>query len=77
MQERRTQSISIIFRLRRTPQSRYNSTGEPSRLIYFSFATLTSVSYVTLSIHRFARPGDGRSTHRQLYPAILIATSLG
>jgi hypothetical protein len=44
-----------------------STTGEPSRLIYFSFSTLTSVSYGdAYPIHRMARS-----------PSILIATLVG
>jgi len=39
-----------------SPLSLESPTGEPSRLIYFSFATLTSVSYGdAYPIHRIAR----------------------
>ncbi len=54
-------------------------TGEPSRLIYFSFATLTSVSYGdAYPIHRVARSlAMAEALIGQLYPAILIATLVG
>src|SRR2546427_13220060 len=54
-------------------------TGEPSRLIYFSFATLTSVSYGdAYPIHRIARSlAMMEALIGQLYPSILIATLVG
>jgi Ion channel len=54
-------------------------TGEPSRLIYFSFATLTSVSYGdAYPVHRVARSlAMAEALIGQLYPAILIATLVG
>jgi len=54
-------------------------TGEPSRLIYFSFATLTSVSYgEAYPIHRIARSlAMAEALIGQLYPSILIATLVG
>jgi hypothetical protein len=54
-------------------------TGEPSRLIYFSFATLTSVSYGdAYPIHRIARSlATAEALIGQLYPSILIATLVG
>jgi hypothetical protein len=54
-------------------------TGEPSRLIYFSFATLTSVSYGdAYPIHRVARSmAMAEALIGQLYPPILIATLVG
>ena len=54
-------------------------TGEPSRLFYFSFATLTSVSYGdAYPVHRIARSmATAESLIGQLYPAILIATLVG
>ena len=54
-------------------------TGEPSRLMYFSFATLTSVSYGdAYPIHRVARSlATAEALIGQLYPAILIATLVG
>ena len=54
-------------------------TGEPSRLIYFSFETLTTVSYGdAYPVHRIARSmTTAESLIGQLYPAILIATLVG
>ena len=54
-------------------------TGEPSRLIYFSFATLTSVTYGdACPIHRIARSlAMAEALIGQLYPSILIATLVG
>jgi hypothetical protein len=54
-------------------------TGEPSRLIYFSFATLTSVTYGdAYPVHRIARSlAMAEALIGQLYPAILIATLVG
>ncbi len=54
-------------------------TGEPSRLIYFSFSTLTSVSYGDAHpVHRIARSlATAEALIGQLYPAILIATLVG
>jgi hypothetical protein len=54
-------------------------TGEPSPLIYFSFATLTSVTYGdAYPIHRVARSlAMAEALIGQLYPAILIATLVG
>ena len=54
-------------------------TGEPSRLIYFSFATLTSVGYGdAYPAHRVARSlATAEALIGQLYPAILIATLVG
>ncbi len=54
-------------------------TGEPSRLIYFSFATLTSVGYGdAYPVHRVARSlVTAEALIGQLYPAILIATLVG
>jgi hypothetical protein len=53
--------------------------GEPSPLIYFSFATLTSVTYGdAYPIHRVARSlAMAEALIGQLYPAILIATLVG
>ena len=55
------------------------STGEPARLIYFSFATLTTVSYGdAYPVHRVARSlAISEALIGQLYPAILIATLVG
>ena len=54
-------------------------TGEPSRLIYFSFATLTTVTYGDMyPVHRIARSlATAEALIGQLYPAILIATLVG
>jgi hypothetical protein len=54
-------------------------TGEPSRLIYFSFGTLTSVAYGdAYPIHRIARSfAMAEALIGQLYPPILIATLVG
>jgi hypothetical protein len=54
-------------------------TGEPSRLIYFSFETLTTVSFGDVyPIHRVARSlAIAEALIGQLYPAILIATLVG
>jgi hypothetical protein len=54
-------------------------TGEPSRLIYFSFETLTTVSYGDVyPVHRIARSlTTAEALIGQLYPAILIATLVG
>jgi hypothetical protein len=55
------------------------STGEPSRLLYFSFATLTTLSYGdAYPVHRIARSlAIAEALIGQLYPAILIATLVG
>lgn len=55
------------------------SSGEPSRLIYFSFATLTTVSFGdAYPVHRIARSmAIAEALIGQLYPAILIATLVG
>jgi hypothetical protein len=54
-------------------------TGEPSRLIYFSFSTLTSVGYGDVRpVHRIARSlATAEALIGQLYPSILIATLVG
>ena len=54
-------------------------TGEPARLIYFSFATLTTVTYGdAYPVHRIARSlAMAEALIGQLYPAILIATLVG
>jgi uncharacterized membrane protein SirB2 len=53
--------------------------AEPSRLIYFSFSTLTSVGYGdAYPVHRIARSrATAEALIGQLYPAILIATLVG
>jgi hypothetical protein len=55
------------------------ATGEPGRLIYFSFETLTTVSYGdAYPVHRIARSlTTAEALIGQLYPAILIATLVG
>jgi len=55
------------------------STGEPSRLLYFSFSTLTTLSYGdAYPVHRIARSlAIAEALIGQLYPAILIATLVG
>src|SRR6202050_3810327 len=62
-----------------TPLTEGVSTGEPSRLIYFSFETLTTVSYGdAYPVHRVARSlATAEALIGQLYPAILIATLVG
>ena len=59
-----------------TPLAAGVPTGEPSRLIYFSFETLTTVSYGdAYPVHRIARSmTTAEALIGQLYPAILIAT---
>jgi hypothetical protein len=54
-------------------------TGEPVRLIYFSFETLTTVSFGdAYPVHRIARSlTTAEALIGQLYPAILIATLVG
>ncbi len=54
-------------------------TGEHSRLIYFSFSTLTSVGYGDVHpVHRIARSlATAEALIGQLYPSILIATLVG
>ncbi|MGD0733107.1 MAG: potassium channel family protein [Terracidiphilus sp.] len=56
-----------------------SSTGEPSHLIYFSFETLTTVSYGdAYPVHRVARSlAIAEALIGQLYPAILISTLVG
>jgi hypothetical protein len=62
-----------------TPLAVGVSTGEPARLIYFSFETLTTVSYGdAYPVHRIARSlTTAEALIGQLYPAILIATLVG
>jgi hypothetical protein len=62
-----------------TPLAAGVSTGEPARLIYFSFETLTTVSYGdAYPVHRVARSlAIAEALIGQLYPAILIATLVG
>lgn len=54
-------------------------TSEPSRLIGFSFSTLTSVSYGdAYPVHRIARSlATAEALVGQLYPSVLIATLVG
>src|SRR5207249_7604513 len=54
-------------------------TGVPARLVYFSFATLTTVGYGdAYPVHRVARSlAMAEALIGQLYPAILIATLVG
>jgi hypothetical protein len=62
-----------------TPLPAGVSTGEPARLIYFSFETLTTVSYGdACPVNRIARSlAIAEALIGQLYPAILIATLVG
>jgi hypothetical protein len=62
-----------------TPLAVGVATGEPGRLIYFSFETLTTVSYGdAYPVHRIARSlTTAEALIGQLYPAILIATLVG
>jgi hypothetical protein len=55
------------------------SADEPSRFIYFSFSTLTSVGYGdAYPAHRIARSlATAEALIGQLYPSILIATLVG
>jgi Ion channel len=73
LMERRPDAIHFQSSIAGSP------TGEPSRLIYFSFATLTSVSYGdAYPIHRVARSmAMAEALIGQLYPSILIATLVG
>jgi hypothetical protein len=62
-----------------TPLTPEVATGEPGRLIYFSFETLTTVSYGdAYPVHRVARSlTTAEALIGQLYPAILIASLVG
>jgi hypothetical protein len=62
-----------------TPLAAGVPTGEPSRLIYFSFEVLTTVSFGdAYPVHRVARSlATAEALIGQLYPAILIATLVG
>jgi hypothetical protein len=53
--------------------------GEPTRLVYFSFVTLTTVGYGdAYPVHRVARSlAIAEALIGQLYPAILIASLVG
>jgi hypothetical protein len=74
LMERRPDAIHFQSSIAGTPP-----TGEPSRLIYFSFGTLTSVSYGdAYPIHRIARSlAMAEALIGQLYPSVLIATLVG
>ena len=73
LMERRPDAIHFQSLVNGTP------TGEPSRLIYFSFSTLTSVSYGdAYPVHRMAHSlAMAEALIGQLYPSILIATLVG
>jgi hypothetical protein len=62
-----------------TPLTAGVATGEPGRLIYFSFETLTTVAFGdAYPVHRMARSlAIAEALIGQLYPAILIATLVG
>jgi len=62
-----------------TPLAEGVPTGEPGRLIYFSFETLTTLAYGdAYPIDRIARSlATAEALIGQLYPAILIATLVG
>lgn len=62
-----------------TPLAAGVPTGEPARLIYFSFETLTTVSYGdAYPVHRVARSlAIAEALIGQLYPAVLIASLVG
>jgi len=62
-----------------TPLATEVATGEPGRLIYFSFETLTTVSYGdAYPVHRIARSlTTAEALIGQLYPAILISSLVG
>ena len=62
-----------------TPLAAGVATGEPGRLIYFSFETLTTVSFGdAYPVDRIARSlTTAEALIGQLYPAILIATLVG
>ncbi len=62
-----------------TPLAAGVPTGEPARLIYFSFETLTTVAFGdAYPVHRIARSlTTAEALIGQLYPAILIATLVG
>ncbi len=73
LMERRPDAIHFESSLAEIP------TGEPSRLIYFSFSTLTSVGYGDVRpVHRVARSlATAEALIGQLYPSVLIATLVG
>ncbi len=73
LMEKRPHAIQFQSSIAGTP------TAEPSRLIFFSFGTLTSVSYGgAYPIHRIARSwAMAEALIGQLYPSILIATLVG
>jgi hypothetical protein len=73
LMERRPDAIHFLSLVGKIP------TGEPSRLIYFSFSTLTSVSYGdAYPVHRIAHPlAMTEALIGQLYPSILIANLVG
>jgi hypothetical protein len=62
-----------------TPLAAGVPTGEPARLIYFSFETLTTVAYGdAYPVNRIARSlAISEALIGQLYPSILIATLVG
>jgi hypothetical protein len=62
-----------------TPLGAGVSTGEPARLIYFSFETLTTVSFGDVyPVHRVARSlAIAEALIGQLYPVILIGALVG
>jgi hypothetical protein len=62
-----------------TPLTAGVATGEPGRLIYFSFEILTTVAFGdAYPVHRIARSlSIAEALIGQLYPAILIATLVG
>jgi len=62
-----------------TPLAAGVPTGEPARLIYFSFETLTTVAYGdAYPVHRVARSlAIAEALIGQLYPVILIAALVG
>jgi hypothetical protein len=62
-----------------TPLTAGVATGEPGRVIYFSFETLTTVAFGdAYPVHRIARSlAIAEALIGQLYPAILIATLVG
>jgi hypothetical protein len=73
LMERRPDAIHFLSLVGKIP------TGEPSRLIYFRFSTLTSVSYGdAYPVHRIAHSlAMTEALIGQLYPSILIANLVG